>query len=114
MPYIKQENRRFIDKIIQKNILQCIESNKCITLKEILPVRLSPGELNYIITVLIHNNIKDFYGNFDYTRLNGLIGILECAKSELYRMIIAKYEDKKRMKNGPISELDAKTLEDVR
>jgi hypothetical protein len=32
--------------------------------------------------------------------------VLECAKLELYRMIAAPYEDKKRLANGPVSELD--------
>jgi len=42
------------------------------------------------------------------------MGVLECAKLELYRMVAAKYEDKKRLENGAVSELDAVNLGDVR
>ena len=49
-----------------------------------------------------------------YTVLNEVIGMLECAKLELYRQVAVPYEDKKKRNNGAVSELDSKTLEDVR
>ena len=49
----------------------------------------------------------------NYAQLNAAIGVLECVKLELYRMVAAPYEDRKCMENGPISDLDAKSTEDV-
>lgn len=62
------------------------------------------GELNYRITLLVHTFIED--GGLTYDAINTVIGVLECAKLELYRMVAAPYEDAKRNINGPISELD--------
>lgn len=70
------------------------------------------GELNYMITQMIHNYIEN--KGLCYTNLNGVIGVLECAKAELLRQVIAPFEDKKKAENGAVSELDSKTLEDVR
>lgn len=60
---------------------------------------LSSGEINYIITkiLLAWIGISKSYGTY-----NSAIGILECAKLELYRRQIAPYEDKKREKNGDV------------
>ncbi len=70
------------------------------------------GEANYVITKLIHLSLEGMH--MDYSTVNAFIGVLECAKLELYRMVAVPYENKKRMENGPISDLDAKSLEDVR
>ena len=54
----------------------------------------TPGELNYLIT-----KIADDYlvrkGRLRYAHLNEVIGALECAKLELYRRLVAPYEDQK-------------------
>lgn len=73
----------------------------------------TPGQLNYAITKLIHTYIEN-KGGLYYDNINQVIGVLECIKLELYRVIAAKYEDKKRRENGPISDLDSLNLEDVR
>jgi len=65
---------------------------------------LSPGELNYLITAACHEQI--IRKGLSYRVVNEVIGVLECAKLELYRMIAAPYEDKKLLDNGCISELD--------
>lgn len=60
----------------------------------------APGELNYVIC----NLVKDYmalYGT-SYTTLNALIGVLECAKLEIYRRVVAKYEEEKIAANGDI------------
>jgi hypothetical protein len=43
----------------------------------------SPGELNYVITRLCHRFL-DTRGR-SYTEFNAVLGVLECAKLELYR-----------------------------
>ena len=65
----------------------------------------TPGELNYAITSLVHNFVMSDVVN--YSAINEAIGVLECAKLELYRMVAAPYEDIKRKENGPVSELDS-------
>jgi hypothetical protein len=84
MPYIKQTERDVLEQ----------------------PDRLikTVGQLNYSITAQVHHFIEQ-YGK-SYGTINAAIGVLECAKLELYRMIAAPYEDKKRLANGPVSELD--------
>jgi len=96
MPYIKKENRALIDNAVTK-----LADNV-----------LNVGEINYAITKFLHIVIRR--DKFCYALLNSMIGVLECAKLELYRMVAGPYEDKRRMENGPVSELDAKSLEDVR
>lgn len=65
---------------------------------------LSPGELNYILTRIIHDHLQNVGVN--YANINSVIGVLECAKLELYRQIASPYEDEKKKTNGPVSRLD--------
>lgn len=60
----------------------------------------TPGELNYVLSVIINNYIKDH--GLSYASINESIGVLECAKLELYRRIAGPYEDKKREENGDV------------
>lgn len=69
-----------------------------------LPEPATVGQLNYVVTKIVHNYIE-YYG-LNYGRINEVIGVLECAKLELYRMVAAPYENKKMAENGPVSELD--------
>lgn len=89
MPYIKQINRDVIGPLDYRQVLVC-----------------NVGELNYCITKLIHEFLLK--ENLRYTSINAVIGVLECAKLELYRQIATPYEDQKKKSNGPVSELDNK------
>ena len=90
MPYIKQENRDIFDPLLEK-IIRGVEVCEV-------------GDLNYVITRIIHKWVKT--KGLQYKNLNAAIGVLDCAKMELYRMVAAPYENGKQMENGPISELD--------
>ena len=81
MPYIPQESRTRIRHIL-----------------DILPVA-NEGEANYAVTYILHRWLGP---NYRYANINAAIGVLECAKLELYRMIAAPYEDQKRLENGPV------------
>lgn len=59
------------------------------------------GELNYLITRLVDNYLIE-KGEIRYTHLNEVIGILECAKLELYRRIAAPYENQKLSQTGDV------------
>lgn len=99
MPYIEKSKRNKIAKIATQ-LVDAVEN---------------PGEINYAITVFLHLLVTVVQDRkFGYALLNSLVGVLECAKLEFYRMVVAPYESKKRMENGPVSDLDAKSLEEVR
>lgn len=62
------------------------------------------GELNYFITKILHRYIIEH--SLRYSTVNEVIGVLECAKLEVYRQIVSPYEDNKKKLNGPVSNLD--------
>jgi hypothetical protein len=80
MPYIKQEDRKELE-------VGCVPKNA--------------GELNYAIHLLISEYVK--MKDESYQIYNDIIGALECAKLELYRRRISKYEAVKAEQNGDIS-----------
>ena len=87
MPYITQDERDTLDTMP----LGCL-------------VVATPGQLNYVISKIVHNWLSD--NGVKYSTLNEAIGVLECAKMELYRQVAAPYEDEKKLSNGCISDLD--------
>jgi|688.fasta_scaffold02087_22 hypothetical protein len=85
MPYIKQEDREFFDERLTFNTTAIH----------------SAGELNYCITKLLDHYIA-VHGGTSYKNLNEVIGVLECAKLEIYRRIAVPYEDFKIQQNGDV------------
>ncbi len=79
MPYINQELRYELD-----------EGRS--------PIR--PGELNYVLTGQIQAYLNRT--GHTYTTYNEVIGVLECAKLELYRRQLVPYEDSKKEQNGDV------------
>lgn len=59
----------------------------------------SAGELNYQITRLILNYLPALP---TYEDFNEVVGVLESCKHELYRRMVAPYEDSKKTVNGDI------------
>lgn len=80
MPYIKQQDRASI--LLNETNIQ------------------TPGELNYFITCLLDWYINKMGKN--YSTLNEVIGVMECAKLELYRRVVSPYEDLKIQENGDV------------
>ena len=60
------------------------------------------GELNYAITDLIDAYLVDYGPTTSYAAINEVIGVLECAKLELYRRIAAPFEDLAMIRNGDV------------
>jgi hypothetical protein len=89
MPYIKNEERPLIKETIDtlKNNVEGV------------------GQLNYAISLLCHKYIEK--EGIKYKAINDVIGVLECAKLELYRTIAGSYEDTKAKENGFVSNLDS-------
>ena len=98
MPYIKKELRAKLDPDIDKLVAQISDVNSWGVAAD--------GEVNYIITRIIKsvfvNPSKSGETKESYFNYNRAIGVLECAKLELYRHQIGKYEDKKISENGDV------------
>jgi hypothetical protein len=61
----------------------------------------TPGELNFTLTTLC----SDYAGipeHLDYTKINEIIGVLECIKLEFYRRVAIPFEEKKIQINGDV------------
>lgn len=87
MPYITKEERGKYDGYIASIVNQINRLEK----EDIC------GHLNYVITKMLIMTEPKRYKHF-----NALIGALESAKLELYRRMIAKYEDEKIEQNGDV------------
>lgn len=87
MPYIKPNVRPAIRSLVDQGHF------------------VDPGSLNYAISRMVHNYIADC--GVSYRTVNEAIGVLECAKLELYRTVIAPYEQQKARENGDVGVLDA-------
>lgn len=72
--------------------------------EELLITRRFPpktsGGLNFVITDIINRFLVSEGLNYD--NINLVIGVLECAKLELYRRVVAPHEDKKMEENGDV------------
>ncbi len=84
MPYINKAERKRFDFY-----LDALNANI-----------ISPGEFNYCVSRLAWDMVKRLGGN--YAACNTVIGALECAKLELYRRVIAPYENDCIQRNGDI------------
>jgi hypothetical protein len=60
---------------------------------------MTAGELNYLVTTLVDDFLN---GAVNYDAINEVVGVLECAKLELYRRIAAPYEQRKMEENGDV------------
>lgn len=102
MPYIETGKRAVLDPKIHElattvgNIITTDHGNDWATKGQINPSKRD-GMLNYIITRLISKLYKT-----SYTELNAAIGMLECAKLELYRRRLAPYENAKMAEHGDV------------
>jgi len=84
MPYIEMEQRAKFDNMELQSV----------------PMLANEGGLNYAITSLVDEWLR--LRGVNYKHLNAAIGVLECAKLELYRRVAAPYEDKKIIENGDV------------
>jgi len=94
MPYITLRQRLAVTKDLA-NLLTAID-NVCAA-ESCEP----DGILNYVFTTMLLSTVaeRDEARYIEYERA---IGILECAKLELYRKAVAPYEDKKAAENGEV------------
>lgn len=83
MPYILKELRPDLQEAAFE------AGNRCTT----------PGHLNFVITMAV---LAYMDGEHRYTKLNEVIGVLECCKQELYRRLGSKIEDDAIARNGDV------------
>lgn len=72
-------------------LIECLEKSPKIS---------ESGVLNYLITCLVKQYLKDNHEK--YSTYNDIIGALENCKLELYRRMIASYEDQKINDNSDV------------
>jgi hypothetical protein len=87
MPYLKQEIRQKFNLDLN-NIFQVIQRE---------PHENWGGILNFIVTWLVK---RCLYNRMKYRHAETLIGALECCKLEIYRKLLADYENSKEAEMG--------------
>jgi len=92
MPYIKQEDRKQYDEILNKlrELLSKVPDNK------------KYGHINYCFTYILKYLFNLEHGPITYNDYNSIIGVLECIKLEYYRKLVSEYEDEKIESNGEV------------
>lgn len=91
MPYIKEDRRETLDPYID----QIVEILKCMDAKD--------GDYNYLITRILASGF-DLGKDPKYSKINTVVGVLECIKLELYRRVASEYEDRKSFENEDVKE----------
>jgi hypothetical protein len=80
MPYIPPSEKKRVD---QDNLIT------------------TAGQFNYALNQLVNIYIEQ--NEFNYQTANDIVGAIECAKMEIYRRLVAPYEDKKILQNGDVN-----------
>lgn len=93
MPYVTKDQRNKVDGPIEE-LASAINDHPQWHPAPALP----DGVVNYAITRLLQKTILGH--DRTYAAFERAIGVLECAKLELYRRMVAPYEDKKSAENG--------------
>lgn len=92
MPYIAEQYREEVDEPISEileyiNLLEKEETEQNID-----------GLINYIVTRIV----TEAFRPMSYTRGSNMIKTLECSKLEVYRRLLAPYEDQAVDRNGDL------------
>jgi len=93
MPYIKQNRREVLDPYVDA----IVEIMKKIDAKD--------GDYNYLITRILTSGFE-LNSKPGYSKINTIVGVLDCIKLELYRRIASKYEQEKTIENGDVKEYE--------
>lgn len=88
MPYINKENREHLEPAIAEAV------------KHLKDVEFGKGDMNFFITRLVHEYI--LHHGKRYATLSDVTGVLNDAKTEFERRVVAPYEDEKIKENGDV------------
>jgi hypothetical protein len=109
MPYIKEENRLNLDRVIEDVVLRLKVSagiklvySENLTNEQLLAIA---GDINYCFSRIC----MSVMGDVSYSKIAVTTGVLENVKQELYRRAATNYEDKKIIENGDIKEYQCMT-----
>lgn len=83
MPYIKPEQREFLESLLATDVFP-----------------RDAGELNYTITRILLRYLKQ--KGESYQNFNEIMGVLNSVTQEFYRRWVAPYEDQKIAENGDV------------
>jgi len=83
MPYVKQEQRIELDRIVAEMALTDVKAN---------------GDLNYILYAYCKRCVAPSYNNY-----KNFCGELRQCATEIERRILAPYEDEKIAENGDVN-----------
>ncbi len=98
MPYIDKFTRMQFDPKLE-DLVEALFDQINLPLDSFERDISNPGNLNYTITKIINA----WLGHTpNYAKYNEVIGVLECAKLELYRRKVSEYEDQKCRENGDV------------
>jgi len=97
MPYISQEYRERYDALVDQLVKVMMQESLTYGVRD---ANTTKGHHNYIMYTLAIK-LADELG-IRYHTLQDIIGTFECCKLELYRKIIAPYEEKAIEKNGDV------------
>lgn len=90
MPYIKKAQRSPIDKFLDGLIVILVNTT-------------SKGKVNNGQTVYtIYKLLRQIYGEGNFETKSNALKVLESAKLEYYRRVMAPYEDSKIASNGDV------------
>lgn len=87
MPYIDKKSRKAIEPEL-KALLKKLKS---------IPMEKIDGNINYCICSMMKELYPASYYNY-----NRMMGVVACVQQELYRRMVAPYEDKKIKENGDV------------
>ena len=82
MPYIKQENRAWMDEVVESMNQHGVVAN---------------GDLNYILYAFCKRYVKPSYNNY-----KNFCGELRQCATEIERRLLGPYEDSKVVENGDV------------
>ena len=91
MPYLNNKFREEIEK-------ECEIEKLCAYFSSLDPDDLV-GAVNYVVFKIARRYKPK---SMSYAKAVAFIGTIECAKQEIYRRIVAPYEDKKIVENGDV------------
>ena len=93
MPYTDPRARERLEEVIDPH-------GECGDFRLMARACDGPGDLNYLVTTLCAEYLD--HRGLGYANINEVVGVLDCAKLELYRRIAVPYEDTKIIENGDV------------
>jgi hypothetical protein len=96
MPYIKQDQRNHLDFHIEE-IVKAIR-------RVSTDISDRPGPTNYVVSRIVLGALKPNMNPWSYHSISRAVSVLNDAKTEMERRLMAKREDKAIASNGDLEE----------